>query len=70
MFNISKKLIENENKDSINRKKVVDSVIQKVEKLLIKNNFTLGEWSKIIDHFNNKSQITITSFPIEKLDRK
>ena len=70
MLETSKKLIEHENNELKKRKEIIDSVIKEVEELLIKNNFTLKEWTLVINNFNNLSEVATLGMPIKELSKR
>ncbi len=70
MLDTTKKLIEHENNEILKRKDIINSVINEVVNILIKNNFTLEEWTLVIDYFNRMSEIAITKMSIQELKKK
>jgi len=67
MSKTSMKLIENENQTVYDRQKVVASVINKVEEIFIKENFTLSEWTQVIEYFNKLNEAVIPQISIQEL---
>ena len=61
------KLIENENRTAYDRLKVVASVINQVEEIFIKENFTLSEWTQVIEYFNKLNEAVIPQISIQEL---
>ncbi len=61
------KLIEEENNASMMRREVVTRVIKQVEDIFIKENFTLGEWTQVIEHFNKLNEMTLPKISIREL---
>jgi len=70
MLDTTKKLIEHENNEILKRKDIINSVINEVVNILIKNNFTLEEWTLVIDYFNRMSEVAITKMSIQELKKK
>jgi len=61
------KLIEEENNARMMRREVVTRVIKQVEDIFIKENFTLGEWTQVIEHFNKLNEMTLPKISIREL---
>ena len=61
------KLIEQENRTAYDRLKVVASVINQVEEIFIKENFTLSEWTQVIEYFNKLNEAVIPQMSISEL---
>jgi len=70
MENVSTKILQHQRDEALEKEKALSEAIKEIEDLLINKKLTLGDWSKIIEHFNYLSERVVTSMSISELKKK